>query len=30
MLDTDKDGFVTKDELKAGMEKMRAMRGSPN
>ncbi len=30
MLDTDKDGFVTKEELKTGMEKMRAMRGAQN
>jgi hypothetical protein len=27
-IDADKDGFVTQDELKAGMEKMRALRGS--
>lgn len=27
-IDTDKDGFISQDELKAGMEKMRAMRGN--
>lgn len=29
-IDTDKDGFVTRTELKAGMEKMQAMRGASN
>lgn len=28
-LDTDKDGFVTQEELKAGMARMHAMRGEP-
>jgi hypothetical protein len=27
-MDGDKDGFVTPDELKSGMDKMQAMRGS--
>lgn len=27
-IDADKDGFVTQDELKAGMERMRARRGN--
>ncbi|PZN95694.1 MAG: calcium-binding protein [Alphaproteobacteria bacterium] len=30
MLDADKDGFVTQPELKTGMDRMRAMQGSPN
>jgi hypothetical protein len=29
-IDADKDGFVTTAELKAGMEKMQAMRGATN
>ncbi len=29
MLDGDKDGFVSQDELKTGMERMRAMQGTP-
>lgn len=28
MIDADKDGFVTQDELKAGMARMRALRGA--
>lgn len=29
-IDGDKDGFVTQPELRAGMEKMQAMRGTSN
>lgn len=29
-IDTDKDGFVTQTELKTGVEKMQAMRGTSN
>ncbi|WP_426164093.1 hypothetical protein [Sandarakinorhabdus sp. DWP1-3-1] len=28
LLDADKDGFVSQDELKSGMERMRAMQGN--
>lgn len=30
LIDADKDGFVTQDELKAGMARMRAMQGAPS